>query len=48
MASVNRFAVNKQYNNDKMDVSIIIPAYNEEGRLGKTLERIISYMEEKG
>src|SRR5512134_3621850 len=31
-----------------MDISIVIPAYNEERRLGETLERILSYMGEKG
>ena len=31
-----------------LNISIIIPAYNEEGRLGDTLQRILSYMNEKG
>jgi len=32
----------------KMDVSIIIPAYNEEKRLGTTLEKIHNYFKDKG
>jgi len=35
-------------NKKTMDVSIIIPAYNEEKRLGKTLEKIYSYFKDKG
>ena len=31
-----------------LDISVIIPAYNEEKRLGSTLERILSYMAEAG
>ena len=31
-----------------MDISVVIPAYNEEKRLGSTLERILSYMAEAG
>jgi dolichyl-phosphate beta-glucosyltransferase len=30
-----------------MEISIIVPAYNEEKRIQKTLERIFSYMKEK-
>ncbi|MCM8829952.1 MAG: glycosyltransferase family 2 protein [Candidatus Omnitrophica bacterium] len=32
----------------KMDLSIIIPAYNEEKRLGTTLERIYTYFQNTG
>jgi dolichyl-phosphate beta-glucosyltransferase len=31
-----------------LEISIILPAYNEEMRLGATLERILSYMEKMG
>jgi len=31
-----------------MDVSVVIPAFNEEGRLANTLERIYSYLSAKG
>ena len=31
-----------------MDISVVIPAYNEEKRLGGTLGRILSYMAEAG
>jgi len=31
-------------NSPKLDVSIIIPAFNEEGRLPKTLEAVIAYV----
>ncbi|MCM8777008.1 MAG: glycosyltransferase family 2 protein [Candidatus Omnitrophica bacterium] len=33
---------------EKMDVSIIIPAYNEERRLGTTLEKVYNYFKNTG
>jgi len=31
-----------------MNISVVIPAYNEESRLGATLDRVLAYMQEKG
>lgn len=31
-----------------LDLSVIIPAYNEEGRLGHTLERVVAFLAAKG
>ena len=35
-------------NDGPMDISLVIPAYNEEKRLGATLDRILAYGREKG
>ena len=35
------------YNKDKIYLSVVIPAYNEEKRIGNTLENIISYLKTK-
>lgn len=35
-------------NMEKMDVSIVIPAYNEEKRLGNTLNKVYNYFKDKG
>jgi dolichyl-phosphate beta-glucosyltransferase len=32
----------------ELDLSVIVPAYNEEGRLGNTLERIVGYLTAEG
>ena len=32
---------------EKLSISVVIPAYNEEERLGKTLKRVLSYLEKK-
>ncbi|MBN2490156.1 MAG: glycosyltransferase family 2 protein [Planctomycetes bacterium] len=31
-----------------MDVSVVIPAYNEEARLGATLDRVLGFLRERG
>lgn len=31
-----------------MDLSVVIPAYNEEARLGASLRRIVSYLDDRG
>ncbi len=33
---------------EKMSISVVIPCYNEQNRIGKTLDRIIRYMGKKG
>lgn len=35
-------------NMEKMDISIVIPAYNEEKRLGKTLKKVYEYFKNRG
>lgn len=38
---------NRELPINKIDISIVIPAYNEEKRLEKTLQRILTYLQEK-
>jgi glycosyltransferase involved in cell wall biosynthesis len=38
-------AAQSQMNSQPLDLSIIVPAYNEENRLPKTLDRIVAYLQ---